>query len=139
MLTISRALGASQAESYHRSEFTSPEQSYYTKGNVRGEWQGMLREARGEGHGGLPGQVEQVGDAGPAHPDIRQRCLVGRRLCRHGRAEQQIDVLEEIDGPMLKHGLQGFHGLPLLVPSKAAQQPDRRFLEERYATFRAGS
>jgi putative restriction endonuclease len=52
--------------------------------------------------------------------------------------EVRVDVLEEVDGPMLKHGLQGFHGLPLLVPSKAAQQPDRRFLEERYAIFRAG-
>jgi len=47
MLTISRALGASQAESYHRSEFTSPEQSYYTKGNVLGEWQGRLADEWG--------------------------------------------------------------------------------------------
>ena len=47
MLTISRALGASQAESYHRSEFTSPEQSYYTKGSVLGEWQGRLAEQWG--------------------------------------------------------------------------------------------
>jgi len=52
--------------------------------------------------------------------------------------EVRVDVLEEIDGPMLKHGLQGFHGLPLLVPSKSGQQPDRGFLEERYAIFRAG-
>ena len=42
MLTISRALSATQAESYHRREFTSPEQSYYTKGGVCGEWQGKL-------------------------------------------------------------------------------------------------
>ena len=26
------------------------------------------------------------------------------------RVEVRVDVLEEIDGPMLEHGLQGFHG-----------------------------
>jgi putative restriction endonuclease len=32
--------------------------------------------------------------------------------------EVRVDVLEEIDGPMLEHGLQGFHGSNLFVPSK---------------------
>ena len=53
--------------------------------------------------------------------------------------EVRLDVLEEVDGPMLKHGLQGFHGTSLLVPSRAAQKPDRAFLEERYARFRRAS
>ena len=51
----------------------------------------------------------------------------------------RLDVLEEIDGPMLKHGLQEFQGQRLrVVPSAARLRPNREFLEERYALFRAG-
>jgi putative restriction endonuclease len=45
-------------------------------------------------------------------------------------------VLNEIDGPMLIHGLQGFHGATLTVPRPATLRPDREFLEERYELFR---
>ena len=55
------------------------------------------------------------------------------------RVEIRLDVLEEIDGPMLRHGLQGFHGSALLVPSREQLRPDRRFLEARYALFRRAS
>lgn len=46
------------------------------------------------------------------------------------------DVLEQEDGPMLIHGLQGFHGQPLRLPKREAWRPDRHRLEERYARFR---
>lgn len=46
------------------------------------------------------------------------------------------DVLEQDDGPMLVHDLQGFHGASLFVPSNPVAQPDRRLLDERYANFR---
>jgi putative restriction endonuclease len=46
------------------------------------------------------------------------------------------DVLDQEDGPMLIHGLQGFHGARLLVPRRPASQPDRQLLEERYDRFR---
>ena len=52
------------------------------------------------------------------------------------RVEVRLDVLEEIDGPMLQHGLQGFHGSSLWLPSKESLKPDQHFLEERYALFR---
>jgi len=43
MVTISKPLSASQAQTYHRSEFTSAEQNYYTQSKkVPGEWQGKL-------------------------------------------------------------------------------------------------
>ena len=45
-------------------------------------------------------------------------------------------LLDEIDGPMLVHGLQGFHGSSLTVPNVVAQQPDPTLLEERYEVFR---
>jgi putative restriction endonuclease len=50
--------------------------------------------------------------------------------------EIRRDVLEEHDGPMLIHGLQGHHGQQLLVPRKPADRPDPGFLEERYELFR---
>jgi putative restriction endonuclease len=53
--------------------------------------------------------------------------------------ELRRDILDETDGPMLQHGLKGFHGKPLVVPRADALKPRPEFLEERYATFkRAG-
>jgi putative restriction endonuclease len=46
------------------------------------------------------------------------------------------DVLEDADGPMLVHGLQGFHDSELVVPTRPAEQPDRSLLELRYENFR---
>jgi len=49
------------------------------------------------------------------------------------------DVLLEIDGPMLRHGLQGFDGLDLAVPRRPELQPRDDFLAERFEIFeRAG-
>jgi putative restriction endonuclease len=47
----------------------------------------------------------------------------------------RVDVLEEIDGPMLKHGLQEFHDASLYVPAQEPLQPDRRLLQHRYSMF----
>jgi putative restriction endonuclease len=47
-------------------------------------------------------------------------------------------LLTELDGPMLRYGLQEHHGKPLMrLPRRRADQPDRGRLEERYAQFRA--
>lgn len=45
------------------------------------------------------------------------------------------DILEEIDGPMLLHGLQGMHGHKLELPSRRIWHPDRDRVEERYEEF----
>src|SRR5581483_7193483 len=50
--------------------------------------------------------------------------------------EVRPDVLSESDGPMLVHGLQGFHGQPLRLRRRETWKPDRRLLEQRYARFR---
>ena len=75
----------------------------------------------------------------------------GLALCRlhHGAFDNQLlavtpdyvievrrDVLEEHDGPMLIHGLQGFHGSSIQLPHREQHRPRRDFLEERYALFR---
>lgn len=49
-------------------------------------------------------------------------------------------VLEEVDGPMLRHGIQEFHGKHLMVlPEARSQRPDRLLLEARYQAFRDAS
>jgi putative restriction endonuclease len=57
---------------------------------------------------------------------IRPDCVV----------EVRRDVLDESDGPMLIHGLQGFHGSRLFVPRQKIWQPNQHLLEARYERFR---
>ncbi len=46
------------------------------------------------------------------------------------------EVLVEIDGPMLRHGIQEFHGRSLMVlPERRTDRPDRRLLEDRFRAF----
>jgi putative restriction endonuclease len=52
--------------------------------------------------------------------------------------EIRDDLLAEIDGPMLRHGLQEHHGRPLMrIPVRPVDRPDPDRLEQRYAVFRA--
>jgi putative restriction endonuclease len=44
-------------------------------------------------------------------------------------------VLRESDGPMLRTGLQGFHGEAILVPCRPADRPDPKRLESRSERF----
>ena len=75
----------------------------------------------------------------------------GLSLCRlhHGAFDRQLigirpdhvieirkDVLDETDGPMLVHGLQGFHETKITVPVTPRLKPDPARLEERYEVFR---
>jgi putative restriction endonuclease len=45
------------------------------------------------------------------------------------------DVLEEIDGPMLKYGLQAMEGSNLILPRHKSDHPDRDRLDIRYKRF----
>lgn len=49
--------------------------------------------------------------------------------------EIRKDILEEIDGPMLKFGLQQMHGQKIITPRKADLMPDKHALEGRYQAF----
>jgi hypothetical protein len=53
MLTISKPLSASQAQTYHEKEFTAAEQNYWKQADtIQGEWHGKLT-----GKFGLAGAV----------------------------------------------------------------------------------
>lgn len=51
--------------------------------------------------------------------------------------EVRHDILEEQDGPTLRHALQGMHGSELTLPSRRNARPRIDLLEERYERFRA--
>jgi putative restriction endonuclease len=53
------------------------------------------------------------------------------------RVHIRVDVLEEVDGPMLRYGLQAVHGTSLVLPKKEEMKPNRDFLAERFERFRA--
>lgn len=54
--------------------------------------------------------------------------------------EIRTEILVEVDGPMLKHGLQELHHQKLLViPGRAEDRPSPTNLERRYEEFRAAS
>jgi len=46
-------------------------------------------------------------------------------------------LLDEIDGPMLRHGLQEMHGRSLILPIKRSELPDRDRLSVRFERFRS--
>jgi putative restriction endonuclease len=46
-------------------------------------------------------------------------------------------LLDEVDGPMLRHGLQDMHGRRIHLPTRRAEQPSRGGLAERFAEFAA--
>ena len=45
-------------------------------------------------------------------------------------------VLKEIDGPMLQHGLQELHNHQLIVPARKKDWPDPERLEIRFKEFK---
>jgi len=45
-------------------------------------------------------------------------------------------LLEEVDGPMLREGLQGFHGRGIELPRRRDDRPDPERLQTRFDAFR---
>jgi putative restriction endonuclease len=88
---------------------------------------------------------------GDTHPLGQPIVPNGLSLCKihHAAYDQDIvgvrpdlwievreDVLQEVDGPMLRHGLQAMDGTRLIVPRSRSDRPDSVRLAERYGTFR---
>ncbi|WP_167043538.1 HNH endonuclease [Salinibacterium sp. ZJ454] len=47
------------------------------------------------------------------------------------------ELLDEVDGPMIRYGLQDMHGRRLTVPRRAGDRPDREALAVRFEAFAA--
>ena len=48
-------------------------------------------------------------------------------------------LLDERDGPMLREGLQGFHGAAIRKPRRAAEHPDPGRLAVRFSGFESAA
>jgi conjugative relaxase-like TrwC/TraI family protein len=91
MLTISKPLNASQARNYHAIEFTSPDQSYWSRGQtVRGEWQGRLAEKFGLSGAVGAEEFERLAQG--------QNPATGDQLVRH----RQVHEYSNAAGEMVK-------------------------------------
>ncbi len=96
-------------------------------------------------------------DAAHIAPDSSEQGIPttpnGLALCKihHAAFDQQMlgispdyvvhidrDLLEEVDGPMLRHGLQEMHGRTLTVPRRAQDRPARELLAARWEAFVRG-
>jgi putative restriction endonuclease len=53
------------------------------------------------------------------------------------RVRVRRDLLEEEDGPMLRHGVQELQGASIHLPHRATLRPDREALARRLETFKA--
>lgn len=71
------------------------------------------------------------------HHAAFDRHLVGVRP--DGVVQVARSILDEEDGPMLRHGLQGMHGQAILLPRRVADHPNRQALEQRFEEFRASA
>jgi conjugative relaxase-like TrwC/TraI family protein len=84
MITLSKPISASQAQAYHKEEFSNAKENYYTDGErVRGEWQGKLAERYG-----LHGEVREEQFARLSegqHPET------GEQLVRHQTAREYVN------------------------------------------------
>jgi putative restriction endonuclease len=54
------------------------------------------------------------------------------------RVAINAEVLAEVDGPMLKHGIQEMHGRELTLPRRPRDRPDRELLAWRWERFVTG-
>jgi conjugative relaxase-like TrwC/TraI family protein len=88
MLTISKPLSASQAQTYHKEEFANAQENYYSEGDrIRGEWHGKLAK-----EWGLNGEVREEYFGRLAHG---QHPVTGEQLVRHQTAREYVSARGE--------------------------------------------
>ena len=85
MLTISKSLSASQAQTYHKQDFASETQSYYRQGNaVEGEWQGQLTARFGLSGAVAPLEFQRLSEG--LHPATEQPMVRSRAAFEYKNA-----------------------------------------------------
>jgi putative restriction endonuclease len=67
------------------------------------------------------------------HHAAYDRMLLGITPDYEVRINQRL--LDEIDGPMLRHGLQEMHRRPLTLPRQRSDRPDPERLALRFEAF----
>jgi len=127
MVTISKALSASQAQAYHKLEFTSETASYYKQGQgVQGEWQGQLAERFGLSGAVNDEQFARLSDG--KHPQTEAE------LVKHRQA-QEYRIADESTTKAVEHraGWDATFSAPKSVSLTALVGGDERVREAHRA------
>ncbi|AXC13823.1 traI protein (DNA helicase I) [Acidisarcina polymorpha] len=86
MLQISKALSASKLQDYHKREFTSPDQNYWSqREQVQGQWQGQLAEKFGLS--GAVGAEEFQRLSEGQHPYTAEQLVMHRQSFEYANAD----------------------------------------------------
>jgi len=98
MLTISKPLSASQAQTYHKLDFTSETQSYYRqRDTVQGEWQGQLTARFGLSGAVTPLEFQRLSEG--LHPETEQPMVRSRAAFEYKNADgETIKTVEHRAG-----------------------------------------
>jgi putative restriction endonuclease len=103
------------------------------------------------GHAALLDAAHIVGDrherGDPVVPNGLALCRIHHAAYDHNIigvrpdcvVEVRRDILDEIDGPMLRHGLQEMHGQTIHTPRSPLERPDPERLDMRYEEFLAAA
>jgi putative restriction endonuclease len=89
------------------------------------------------------GDLQEQGD--PVVPNGLSLCKIHHAaydedlmgISPDGKVAINRELLEEVDGPMLQHGLQAMHGRSITVPRRRTDRPDPERLDHRYQRFLA--
>jgi len=98
MLTLSKSLSASQAQTYHKLDFASETQSYYRQGDtVQGEWQGQLTTRFGLSGAVTPLEFQRLSEG--LHPDTEAPMVRSRAAFEYKNADgETIKTVEHRAG-----------------------------------------
>jgi conjugative relaxase-like TrwC/TraI family protein len=98
MLTLSKSLSASQAQTYHKLDFASETQSYYRQGDtVQGEWQGQLAAPFGLSSAVTPLEFQRLSEG--LHPDTEAPMVRSRAAFEYKNADgETIKTVEHRAG-----------------------------------------
>lgn len=87
----------------------------------------------GDGHADGHAQIDNGISLCAIHHLAYDRNLLG--IDPAGVVHISKRLLDEVDGPMLRTGLQGFHAQPISQPSRPSERPDPERLEVRFVNF----
>jgi conjugative relaxase-like TrwC/TraI family protein len=86
MLTLSKSLSASQAQTYHKLDFASETQSYYRQGDtVQSEWQGQLAAPFGLSGAVTPLEFQRLSEG--LHPETEKPMVRSRAAFEYKNAD----------------------------------------------------
>ena len=93
MLTISKPLSASQAQTYHAKEFTAAEQNYWKRGDsIQGEWQGKLANQFGLEGSVIAEEFARLSEG--KHPQTAEQ------LVRHRKVQEYQSEMDRVVTPV---------------------------------------